>query len=613
MTTPPQDSTSQDSTSQDSTSQDSTGWPELRSNFPLDSMRSLARRAEWKPLGVTPDQLNRPKIAIVNTSNDLAACFAHLDEIVVALKDELRDRGMLPLEIRTTAPSDFITSVGKAGRYVLPARDLITNDIEVMVEGAQLDGMICLSSCDKTTPAHLMAAGRLNVPTVVIPCGYQHSGLSEDGSADIEEVFLKASYHSIRGGDQAEMEAMADTAIRGPGVCAGLATANSMHMIAEVLGMAVAGAAPVRAGRERMWDSVHRSADAMAHAVRHNVRPRDIITNNAVRDAVIVMLSVGASVNTIKHLQAVAVEAGLDIDVWETFRALGRQVPLLASIRPNGAHLVEDLEDAGGAATLLRELSPMLSGDRPTVSGEALSERITAAKPADGTVIRGTDDPYSTRPSIVVLRGSLAETGSVSKRPIPDPGPYAFTGPAKIFHSREEGIQAVAEGRVQPGDVVVLRGLGLEGGPGMGFVSGLIFALEGAGLAGKVGFVTDGQYSGLANSGVMVGEVSPEAATGGAIGLIRDGDIIAIDLEAGTLDALVNPDELAARPPFEQPDTPAAADDAGGYLELYRSAVQPLACGAVLCPRPGGPAADCAADQPASAGWSAAEGSGHTG
>ncbi|GAA1667576.1 dihydroxy-acid dehydratase [Citricoccus zhacaiensis] len=564
-----------------------TVWPPLRSNFPVDSMRSLARRAEWKPLGINPEHLDRPKVAIVNTSNDLAACFAHLDEIVVVLKEELRSLGVLPLEIRTSAPSDFITSVGQAGRYVLPARDLITNDIEVMVEGAQLDGMICLSSCDKTTPAHLMAAGRLNVPTVVIPCGYQHSGLAEDGGADIEEVFLQASYHSIRGGDQAEMEAMADAAIRGPGVCAGLATANSMHMIAEVLGMAVSGAAPVRANSERMWDSVRRSAAAMAHALRHDVRPRDVITADAVHDAVTVMLSVGASVNTIKHLQAIAVEAGLDIDVWEAFRTQGRRVPLLASIRPNGPHLVEDLEDAGGAATILRELASLLSTDRITVTGQTLAERIGAAAPADGTVIRSLGDPYSTQPSIVVLRGSLAATGSVSKRPIPDPGPYTFTGPARIFHSREEGIEAVAAGRVQAGDVVVLRGLGLEGGPGMGFVSGLIFALEGAGLAGKVGFVTDGQYSGLANSGVMVGEVSPEAATGGAIGLIQDGDPIAIDLQAGTIDVLVDPAVLQARPPFRHPED--RQPDAGpvGYLDLYRSAVQPLACGAVLCPRPG--------------------------
>ncbi|MEO9247399.1 dihydroxy-acid dehydratase [Citricoccus nitrophenolicus] len=576
-------------------------WPELRSNFPLDSMRSLARRAEWRPLGITADQLDRPKVAIVNTSNDLAACFAHLDGIVSVLKEELRALGILPLEIRTSAPSDFITSVGRAGRYVLPARDLITNDIEVMVEGAQLDGMICLSSCDKTTPAHLMAAGRLNVPTVVIPCGYQHSGLAADGGADIEEVFLRASYHSIRGGDQAEMEAMADTAIRGPGVCAGLATANSMHMIAEVLGLAVSGAAPVRANSERMWDSVRRSAAALAHALRHDVRPRDIITADAVRDAVTVMLSVGASVNTIKHLQAIAVEAGLDVDVWEAFRSRGRTVPLLASIRPNGPHLVEDLEDAGGAATVLRELAPLLHPDRPTVTGQSLAERLEAAAPADGTVIRGLGDPYSTRPSIVVLRGSLAETGSVSKRPIPDPGPYTFTGPARIVHSREEGIQAVAEGRIRAGDVVVLRGVGLEGGPGMGFVSGLIFALEGAGLAGRVGFVTDGQYSGLANSGVMVGEVSPEAATGGAIGLLADGDPIAIDLEAGSIDVLVDPSVLAARPPFRQPERPAdhhEAHDAGpvGYLDLYRSAVQPLACGAVLCPRPGAGPGACPAE-----------------
>ncbi len=554
---------------------------ELRSNFPASSAHAVTRRAQWVSLGIDPADLERPKVAIVNTSNDLAACFAHLDEIVAVLKDEFRELGMLPFEIRTAAPSDFITNAGRGGRYVLSARDLIANDIEVMVEGAQLDAMICLSSCDKTTPAHLMAAGRINVPTVIVPCGYQRSGLSEGGEADVEEVFLRAAQQALTGNADESLTALADGAIRSPGVCSGLATANSMHMAAEALGMAVTGSAPVRALSDRMWDGVRRSARALATAVARDVRPRDIITAGSITNAVRTMLAVGGSINTVKHLQAVAVEAGVDIDVWEAYRALGRQTPTLCSIRPNGSDLIEDLEDAGGAATVLRELLPLLDGDQVTVDGRTLAENADAARPADGAIIRGLDDPFSADPSIVVLRGTLAEEGAVVKRPIPDPGPRRFRGPAKVFHSREEGLAAVAAGKIRAGDVAVIRGIGVVGGPAMGMISAFIFALAGRNLASQVAVVTDGQMSGLANHGIGVGEVSPEAAAGGALGLVQDGDLIDIDLEAGRIDLVVDPGVLATREPY----TPKEQIETGGYLDQYRATVGSLACGATLCPR----------------------------
>lgn len=557
----------------------------LRSNFPVDSARAITRRAEWRALGIDPSELDRPKVAIVNTSSDLAACFAHLDDIVPVLKKELRAAGLLPFEVRTAAPSDFITSSGRGGRYILPTRDLMAHDIEVMVEGAQLDAMICLSSCDKTTPAHLMAAGRLDIPTIIIPCGYQRNALAEDGGADIEDVFLHASYHALSGGgsaEQAAIETMADGAIRGPGVCAGLATANSMHIAAEALGMALPGAAPVRANSERMWDNVRRSAAALADLVARDIRPRDIITKASVTNAIRVMLSIGASINTIKHLQAVAIEAGVEIDVWGTYRELGRTTPVLAAVRPNGHNLVEEFEDVGGAATILRELLPLLDGAQRTASGRSVAENAETAPPADGAVIRPYDDPYTRDPSIVVVRGSLCES-AVVKRPIPDPGPKRFKGPARVFRSREEGVEAIGAGLVQPGDVTIIRGIGLKGGPGMGMTSAFIFALEGAGLGGKVAFVTDGQMSGLVNTGIVVGEVSPEAADGGRLGLVADGDLIEIDLETGTVDLLVDEKTLAGRPAFvaeEQVET-------NGVLDVYRATVQPLACGAVMCARPG--------------------------
>lgn len=552
---------------------------QLRSNFPPTSAHHMTRRAQWVALGIDPADMDRPKVAVVNTSNELAACFAHLDDVAEVIKEELRELGLLPFEIRTAAPSDFITNAGRAGAYVLSTRDLITNDIEVMVEGAQLDAMICLSSCDKTTPAHIMAAGRLNIPTVVVPCGYQRSGLAEGGEADVEEVFLRAAQQGIAGkSDPESLAKLADTAIRTPGVCSGLATANSMHIAAEALGMAVSGSAPVRALSDSMWDGARRAARALAGLIEHDVRPRDIITEGSITNAARAMLAIGGSINTIKHLQAIAVEAGLDLDLWEIYRTLGRETPILCSIRPNGTDLVEDLEDAGGAATVLRELLPLLDGDQLTVDGTTVAENAAAARPGDGNVIRDLDNPFSTDPSIVVLRGSLAPEGAVVKRPVPDPGPYTFRGPARIFHTREEGVEAVVNDQIKPGDVAIIRGIGLTGSPAMGMISAFIFALDGRGLLGDVAVVTDGQMSGLVNHGIGVGEVSPEAAEGGPLGLAQDGDIIEIDLQAGTIDLLVEPAELAARPPY----TPPSPAEVSGYLAQYRDIVQPLACGAVL-------------------------------
>lgn len=557
--------------------------PELRSNLPPTSALAIARRAHYTALGIPKEHWNRPKVAIVNTSSELAACYSHLDEIAAFLKGELRAAGLLPFEIRTTAPSDFVTSAGRAGRYILPSRDLIVDDIEAAVEGAKLDAMICLSSCDKTTPAHLMAAGRLNIPTIVIPCGYQHSGLAEGREADIEEIFLRASKAAVTGEPTDELELLAEDAILGPGVCAGLATANSMHILAEALGMAMPGSAPVRALSDKMWADVRAAAVALADLIERDVRPRQIITPGAVRNGVRAMLAIGGSMNTIKHLQAIAIEAGLDIDVWELFRSLGRETPLLCSVRPNGPRITEEFEDAGGGATILRELLPLLSADELTVAGTTVAENAAAAKPADGDVIRGIADPFGTDPAITVLKGTLSPGGAVAKRPVPDPGPHRFTGPARIFGTREEAIAGIASGRLREGDVAVIRGIGVTGAPGLGLTSAFVFALHARGLADKVALVTDGQFSGLVNQGFTVGEVSPEAAAPGSpLGRVRDDDLIDIDIARGAVDLLVDAGELAARPDYVPP---ADRDTGRGYLDQYEALVQPLSCGAVLCAR----------------------------
>jgi dihydroxy-acid dehydratase len=536
----------------------------LRSNLRPGTSPWATRRAQWRALGLSEEEMAQPKIAIVNSSSELAICFSHLDGIVPRLKEAIRAAGGTPFEVRTAAPSDFITSAGHGGRYILPTRDLIVNDIEVAVEGALLDGMVCLASCDKTTPGQLMAAGRLDIPTIVVPCGYQSGGRYCDAHIDIEDVFSNAGRVATGELSIDELKAMADAAISSPGVCAGLGTANSMHMAAEALGMAPPGSSPCRANGEKMWAAVDWAGRRIVELVEEGLRPSQVMTLGAFRNAVAVMLASSASVNSVKHLQAIADEAGCCVDIWAAFESLADEVPLLTDIRPNGERLIEELDAAGGCAALLKQLSPLLELDAMTVAGR-LGEVLSGVEVADEEVVRSLDRPLGRDATILVIRGSLAPDGALTKRAVVDTRPMRFRGPAVIFHSREEAIAGLEAGAIHAGDVVVLRGLGPKGGPGMAFASGFIFALEASPLAGKVAVVTDSQLSGLVNKGLVVGEIAPEAAVGGPLGLVEPGDTITIDLDRRRVDLEVDEVVLATRraelPPSEAPTR--------GWLSIY--------------------------------------------
>jgi dihydroxy-acid dehydratase len=551
----------------------------LRSNFEPGTTRWAMRRAQWTALGLSDEDMQKPKIAIVNSSSGLASCFSHLDGIVPPLKDAIRDAGGVPFEIRTAASSDAITSAGAAGQYILPTRDLIASDIEVAVEGALLDGMVCLSSCDKTTPAHLMAAGRLNIPTIVVGCGYQPSGLYRGEHVDFEDVFLYAGHVAAGRMTVDELAEMAANAVTGPGVCAGMGTANSMHIAAEALGMALPGTTPVLANSPRMWAAVAAAGRRIVELVAEDARPRDILTPGAFRNAVAAVLAISGSVNTVKHLQAVAVEAACDVDVVGLFEQLAEEVPLLTAVKPNGDRRIDEFEAAGGAQALLHQLRPLLDLDQPTVAGRTMGEVLGGVVVADSDVIRPVDAPLARHPGVLVVRGSLAPEGALVKRTVADDGIKQFSGPAVVFHSREEGLDGIRSGRVRPGDVVVLSGLGLRGSPGMGFTSAFVFALDGAGLGDEVVVVTDGQMSGLVNKGLVVAEVAPEAALGGPLGLVEDGDVISVDVHARTVDLEVDADELARR---REKLRPAAVPAGCSWLSVYARSVQPVSRGATL-------------------------------
>ena len=551
----------------------------LRSNFEPGTSRWATRRAQWRALGLTDEDMARPKVAIVNSSSQLAICFSHLDEIARRARRAVEQAGGVAFEVRTAAPSDFITSAGHRGGYILSARDLIACDIEVAVEGALLDGMLCLASCDKTAPGQLMAAARLNIPSIVVACGYQPSGRYRGRHCDIEDVFLAAGHVANGKLTVAELTEMSEHAVLGPGVCAGLGTANTMHVVCEALGMALPGSAPVAALSSKMLGHLRQAGTRIVDMVWQDYKPRDIITAGSVRNGVCVVLALGGSINCVKHLQAIATEAEVDVDVYQLFADYADKVPLLAAIRPNGPGLIEELEAAGGARAVLKRLERFLDLDARVVTGERLGDVLADVEVADERVIHTVDAPLSTRPSIVIVRGSLLPGGGIVRLGGTGERTLKFRGSANLFHSRDEALEGIKAGKVKPGDVVILRGLGVIGGPAMALTSAVVFALDGANLIDKVAMITEGQLSGLVNDGLVVGEASPEAAAGGPLAYVENGDTISIDVTRKVVDLEVPEAVLAER--RKTPRTFGAQGERG-WLRVYQRTVSPVHEGAVL-------------------------------
>ncbi|MGX7896558.1 dihydroxy-acid dehydratase domain-containing protein [Tsuneonella sp. HG222] len=549
----------------------------------MPALRSLAanspsRRANWRALGISKEDMEKPKIAVVNSSSELAICYAHLDGIAAMVKEEIRAAGGLPFEVRTVAPSDFITGAGKQGSYILAGRDIIANDIEVQVEAAMLDGMICLTSCDKTPPGHLMAAARLDIPTILVIGGYQQAGEIDGEPVDVEDLWSGTIAERFGKAPKFPIAQMAENAIMGPGVCAGMATANTMHCVVEALGMCLPGHAPVRGNSPKMQANAREAARRIVEMVGEDLRPRQILTEGAFRNAVATVLAVSGSINAIKHLQATAIEAQSGIDVFALWEEMS-DVPVLSAVRPTGDVRIERFEDAGGARAVLKRLEGRIDIEALTCSGKTLGENLAGYAIPGPEVIRPVDDPVGKGPSIAILSGSFAETAVVRLGIRDGSRPEEFSGPARVFEDTPSCMQAIQDGVIQPGDVIVTRNQGLRGGPAMGGGASLIlFALDAAGLAKSTAFVTDGQLSGLCLKGLTVAEVHPEAATGGPIGKLRDGDIVTISVANRSIDLEVAPQDLANR------EGPGFRTPASGYLASFRDTVQDMSTGGVLLP-----------------------------
>ncbi len=550
----------------------------LRSIFEPGTTRWAVRRAQWLAMGYSEEDFDKPKIAIVNSSNKLSVCYQHLDATVNIVAEAIRTAGAIPLEIRTVAPSDFITSAGKQGRYLMPSRDLLVNDVEVQVEGAVLDGMIMLASCDKTTPGQLMAAGRLDIPSIIVTCGYQLGTQCGEHHVDIEEVYKAVGSVKAKNITLAQLTDMTTCAIQGPGVCAGLATANSMHCMAEALGMTLPGNAPIRANSQRMQDFARAAGSKIVELIHADIRPRHIMTAAAFRNAIRVACSIGASVNVVRHLTAIAAESECHIDIIHEFEVAAAQLGQITQIRPNGPDRIEDLEAAGGCAGVMKQLSSVLETSVMTASGQTLAENLSHVDAPDEKVIRSIHNAFRNEPGLTIIRGNLAPDGAIVKLSAVPLHVRHFTGKANVFEDENLAITALETKAIQPGDVVVLRMLGPKGGPGTVFAASFMAALVGAGLGATVAVVTDGELSGL-NSGITIGQIMPEAAEGGLLAVVENGDIIVIDLNNKAITLDVPEQQLKARLaalPERKPTTEK------GWLAMYQTLVQPLSKGAIL-------------------------------
>ncbi len=485
---------------------------------------SPSRRAHWYQLGLSEADMARPKIAVVNSSSELAVCYAHLDGVAKHVKDAIRQAGGIPFEVRTTAPSDFITGAGRSGSYILSARDLVTNDIEAQVEAAMLDGMICLTSCDKTPPGHMMAAGRLNIPTILVIGGYQASGMIDGEHVDLEDLWSGTIGKRFGKPFPHDEQEMIRQAVRGPGVCAGMATANTMHSVVEAIGMSLPGSAPVRANSRKMFDS--RARERRAHrrdgdggsdaSPDHDARRLPQCPSRRCWPS----RARSTRSSTCKPSPSKAASTSTSSGCRTKS---GGWFPCSRPSRPNGEVRIEQFEDAGGARGILKQLEPLLDLEALTVSGKRMGEILADYAVPDAEIIRPLDNAISPGPSIAILKGTLAPESAVVKLGIRDgTRPEFFEGPARCFDDNGSCMSAIEKVNVKPGDVVILRGQGLKGGPAMGGGASIVlFALDAAGIAKETAFITDCQLSGLCLKGLTVAEVAPEAADGGPLASSR--------------------------------------------------------------------------------------------
>ena len=543
----------------------------VKSGFARAPHRSL-----FKAMGYIDAELNRPLVGVVNSQSEIVPGHMHLDTIAKAVKEGVRMAGGTPVEVPAIAVCDGIAMGHKGMHYSLVSRELIADSIETLAEAHGFDALVLIPNCDKVVPGMLMAAARVNVPAIVVSGGPMLAGR---GGQDLNSVFEAVGAFSAGKLDEEGLRCVESEACPSCGSCSGMFTANSMNCLSEALGMALPGNGTipaVMAARVRLAKAAGMQVMAL---LEKNLRPRDILTERAFQNGLALDMALGCSTNSMLHLPAIAHEAGVTLNL-DIANAVSARVPNLCRLAPAGGHHVEELDAAGGVSAVLAELARagLLFPDVPTVTGKTLGENIRGCRVLDERVIRPVEAPYSATGGIAVLRGNLAPDGRVVKRAAVAEDMLVHEGPARVFDSEDAAIAEIYAGHIRPGDVVVIRYEGPAGGPGMREMLSPTSALAGQGLDKQVALITDGRFSG-ATRGAAIGHVSPEAAKGGTIGLVREGDRIAIDIPRGSLRLLVDEEELARRREAFRPLQPKVQT---GVLARYARLVTSASTGAIL-------------------------------
>ncbi len=504
-------------------------------------------RAMLRAIGMTDDDWDKPQVGVASSWNEVTPCNMPLDRLAKAAKRGVHSAGGFPIEFNTIAVSDGISMGHEGMRASLVSREVIADSVETVMHAERMDGLVTLAGCDKSLPGMLMASARLNLPSVFLYGGSKLPGNLNGEVLDIVSVFEAVGAHASGAIDDDELYAIENAACPTIGACAGMFTANTMASVGEALGMSLPGSASAPAVDRRRDDYAYASGVAVINLLRENIRPRDIITRGSLENAIAVVMALGGSTNAVLHLLAIAAEAEVDLQL-EDFNKVAARVPHLADTKPHGQYHMLDVDRIGGVPVVMQMLldEGVLHGDEITVTGKTVAKNLALLKPPgpDGEVIHRFSDPIHEAGGLAILSGSLAPKGSVVKVAGID---FAhFEGPARVFDGEDLAMEAVLGGRINPGDVVVIRYEGPKGGPGMREMLAITGAMKGAGRGGDAALITDGRFSG-GTHGFCIGHVAPEAVDGGPIAFVSEGDTIRIDVINHTIDLLVDEAVLAER------------------------------------------------------------------
>lgn len=548
----------------------------LRSREVVSGLEGLPRRALLKADGLTDADIERPFVAIANSYNNVVPGHLHLRELGEAAAAGVRAAGATPFEFNTIAICDGMAQGHRGMCFSLPSREVVADSVELMLEAHRFDSVVAIASCDKIVPGMLMALARVNIPAIMVTGGPMMPGEWRGRPLDIISAFEAVG--AVKAGKLSKREAMEieDRCCPGCGSCAGLFTANTMACLSEALGMSLPNMGTAHAVDVKKRRLAEQSGAQVIKLLRQGITPRRIMTRTAFENAIIVDMTIGGSTNTVLHLPAIAHEAGVKLRL-DTFDRLSRRTPHICNLRPEGSHMMLDLERAGGVPAVMKQLGRLIRGSPLTVTGRRVRENLKFVRSNSSDVIRPLTKPYHREGGIAILYGSLAPQGAVVKYAGVKPRMLRHRGPAKVFNREEDAVKAILGGRIKRGDVVVIRYEGPKGGPGMREMLAPTAAIAGMGLLESVALVTDGRFSG-GTRGACTGHVSPEAAEGGPIAVVQEDDKILLDIKRRKLELLVpNPDLKERLARFKPPEPRAKR----GYLELYQRVVSSAAEGAI--------------------------------